>query len=84
MYTSLPTAACAAAVSVKDAGDLFAALHKVPDTRPGGARRPSDGVRAGRCWWLVRLRGVRVVRRFGAGGCQRRPGVALLAECGVR
>jgi len=27
------------AVSVQDAGDLFAALRKVPDPRPGGARR---------------------------------------------
>lgn len=27
------------AVSVEDAGDLFATLRKVPDPRPGGARR---------------------------------------------
>ncbi len=39
MNTSLPTAVCAVPVSAKDAGDLFAALRKVPDPRPGGARR---------------------------------------------
>lgn len=38
MRPSLPTAAAAVPVSAENAGDLLAALRRVPDPRPGGAR----------------------------------------------